>query len=146
MKNLSNIKEAVTSRAGRKLLTAKKNSPTIFFVAGTVGMVGATVLACRATLRLEEVLEEGEQLEELADSVLEESDVYDIEDRQRDSVKIKLRTAGRVAKLYAPAVAVGVVSIGALTGSHVTLKRRNAAVMAAYAALDRGFNEYRQTS
>ena len=48
-----------------------------------------------------------------------------------------------VTKLYAPVVLVGAASIIALTGSHKILTSRNAALTAAYAALDKGFREYR---
>jgi hypothetical protein len=40
-------------------------------------------------------------------------------------------------------VGVGVLSIGCLSGSHMILSRRNAAITAAYAVLDKGFREYR---
>jgi hypothetical protein len=54
-----------------------------------------------------------------------------------------MRTIGNVTKLYAPAIGIGVASIWALTGSHVMLTRRNAAVMASYAALDKSYRAYR---
>ena len=138
---LEHIKNAMTLKVGRQILIAKKNTPTILFAGGVVGVVATTVLSSRATLRLEEVLDEAEKSHEQA-RTLDHSD-YSEEDRKRDHIHIKARTAGKVAKLYTPAIAVGVVSVAALTGSHVVLSRRNAAVMAAYSALDRGFNEYR---
>ncbi len=55
-KNL--ISQRVTRNIGRKILTTKKNSPHIFFVGGVIGVVGSAVLACRATLKLEENLDE----------------------------------------------------------------------------------------
>jgi hypothetical protein len=135
------IKTAVTSNVGRQILIAQKNSPTIFFVGGVVGVVASTVLACKATLKLEEVFDEADRDNARA-NMLQHVD-YSEQDRKSDLLKIRVRTAGKVLKLYSPAIAVGVVSIGALTGSHVTLTRRNAAVMAAYSALDKGFNDYR---
>jgi hypothetical protein len=51
--------------------------------------------------------------------------------------------AFRIGKLYAPAVAVGAISIAALSGSHVILTRRNAALTAAYAAVSKAYVEYR---
>ncbi len=52
------ISENVTRSIGRKILKVKKNSPHIFFVGGVVGVVGSTVLACRATLKLEKTLDD----------------------------------------------------------------------------------------
>lgn len=135
------IKNAVTSKAARQVLIGKKHSPTILFGAGVVGVVASTVLACKATLKLEEVLDEAEHTRKAVNE-LQHHD-YSQQDRAQDHAKITARTARNVAKLYAPSVAVGIVSVAALTGSHVVLSRRNAAVMAAYSALDKGFNQYR---
>lgn len=135
------LKNAFTSKVARQILVTKKNSPTIFFAAGVVGVVGSTVLACKATLKLEEVLDEAEVSRNLANDLV--SPNYSDRDRQTDLVKIKVRTVGKIAKLYSPAIVVGGISIAALTGSHVTLTRRNTAIMAAYSALDKGFKEYR---
>lgn len=136
--NLVVIKNAVTSRAGRQILVAQKHSPTILFVGGIVGIVGATALACRATLKLEDVVREAEEAHEYARSQSVKKD------RNRDHAYINAKTVVKVTKLYAPAVGLGVISVGALTGSHVVLSRRNVAVTAAYGALERGFNEYRK--
>lgn len=135
------VKQAVTSKVGRQILLGKKHSPTLLFAGGVVGVVATTVLACRATLKLEEVLEEVEELSGKVESFQHKD--YSEEDRQHDRIQIKLKTAGKVFRLYAPAVGLGVVSIAALTGSHVVLSKRNAGLMAAYSALDKGFREYR---
>ncbi len=139
---LEAIKNAVTSKVGRQILFAQKNSPTLLFVGGVAGVVTTTVLACKATLKLDEVLQEAEKDRHLAETM--DHPMYDEEDRKSDLFKIKMRTAGKITRLYSPAIAVGVVSVAMLTGSHVALTRRNTAVMAAYTALDRGFKEYRQ--
>ena len=45
--------------------------------------------------------------------------------------------------LYAPAVIIGAASITALTGSHIQLSRRNASLMAAFAAVEKAYSDYR---
>lgn len=139
--NLEAIKTAATSSVARQALVVKQHSPTILFAGGVVGVVATTVLASRATLKLEEVLGEAAEKKELINTV--ENEQYTDEDRKRDQLVLMGITARKITKLYAPAAAVGVLSIAALTGSHVILSKRNAAVMAAYSALDRGFREYR---
>lgn len=140
--NLQAAKTAVTSKVGRQILIGKKHSPTILFAGGVVGVVTTTVLACKATLKLEEVLDETREVQQkIREANL---DGYSEEDRKKDMTLSTVQGAVKVAKLYAPAAAVGVVSIAALTGSHVVMNRRNTALMAAYSALDRGFNQYRQ--
>lgn len=133
--NLVAVKNAVTSRAGRQILLGKKHSPTIMFVGGIVGVVGATALACRATLRLEDVLDEAQEAHDFART-------QSRKDRNRDHAYINAKAAIQITKLYAPAAGLGFVSIAALTGSHVVLTRRNIAVMGAYSALKEGFDEY----
>lgn len=139
--NFKAISNAVTSRLGRQVLQVRKHSPVMLFTAGVVGVVGAAVLASRATLQLDEIL--GDAQYELEKIRTAESSRYTEEMRNRDLVISYSKTGLRIAKAYAPAVGVGVVSILALTGSHVILTRRNAALTAAYAVLDKAFRQYR---
>ncbi len=139
--SLETIKDLVTSKAARQILLTQKHSPKILFVAGTIGVVGATVLACRATLKVSDVLDDHEKLINLHVGA---GGMENQESEHKEITRIKLKTTLDIAKLYAPAVGLGIVSIAALTGSHVILSKRNGAVMAAYAAVDRAYKEYRQ--
>lgn len=124
------------------VLKTKKNSPTLLFGAGLVLGVATVVSSCKATLKLEGVLEEaGKNLETAR--TLEHSE-YSENDRQKDVALIYVQTAAKVTKLYSPAIVFGVASVAALTGSHRILNSRNAALSAAYAAVDKAFSEYRQ--
>lgn len=140
--NLTLAKNAVTSKVARQVLVAQKHSPTLLFGAGMVGVVATTVLACRATLKLEYVLDDAEKMEEKIVAV--DAVNYSEKDRQHDLTVLKVKTVIEVAKLYAPAVGIGILSIAALTGSHVIINRRNVALMAAYSALEQSYNEYRK--
>jgi hypothetical protein len=139
---LQAVRNAVTSKVGRQILTAQKHSPTILFVGGVVGVVASTVMACRATLEVEALLDEADHDRQRANTLVHRD--YSERDRVQDHTKIKIRTTGKIVRLYAPAATVGAISIAALSGSHVILTKRNAAVMAAYSALDKGFKDYRQ--
>jgi hypothetical protein len=68
---------------------------------------------------------------------------YSEADRKRDISLIHFQAGVKTVKLYAPAIAVGAISIAALTTSHRILSSRNAALVAAYSALDEGFRQYR---
>jgi hypothetical protein len=139
--NLKAVKNAITSKFGNQVLHGKKHAPAILFGAGVIGVVTATVLACKATLKMEEVLDEIHSDLDKARSL--EHANYSETDRQKDIALIYLKGSGRIFRMYAPAIGIGVLSIFALTGSHVMLTKRNAAAVAAYAALDKGFREYR---
>jgi len=136
---------AATRLASTQVLKMKKNSPAIFFVAGVVGVGAAIVLASRATLHVEDVLEKAESDLETAKILYTvESDEYTETDYRQDVMVVYARTAGELTKLYAPAVIAGVIGIGCLTGQYRILSKRNAALTAAYAALDRSYRAYRE--
>lgn len=136
------LPEAVANKIARQAFVVEKNSPQLLFGAGIVGIVGSTVLACRATLKLEEVLDEAKANINKA-KTLEHRD-YSEEDKQKDIALIHVQTSMKIAKLYVPAIVVGGASIAALVQSHSILSKRNAALTAAYAALEKGFAEYRE--
>jgi len=136
------IPNAVSMKAGRALLVGQKHSPTILFGAGVAGVVGTVVLACRATLKVEEVLEEAQK--KVMDVKTVQHVNYSESDRKQDLVIVYTQTSLKLGKLYGPAIATGVLSIAALTGSHHILSKRNAALTAAYATLEKGFKKYRE--
>lgn len=145
------IPHAISRKVAQQALLARKNSPTILFGAGVVSMVGSTVLACRATLKLDEVLSEVEtnmDKSRLAKEKVEAGDVpegmtYTDREQKQDMAIIYIRGAGKLVKLYAPAAILGGVGILCLTKSHSILKQRNAALAAAYVAVETAFQTYR---
>ena len=132
----------VTRSIGRRSLIIKKNSPNIFFAAGIVGVVTSTVLACRATLKLSDTLDDI-QKEVAVVKDIEVGPEYSEQTHRKDMIYVYSKASYKVARLYGPAVVVGGVSIAALTGSHIQLTRRNAALTAAYAIVEEAFREYR---
>lgn len=134
------VPNSVSRAVATSLLKAKKNSPTMFFVGGVAGVVGATVLACRATLKLHETLDEVQKdLEE----VRIPEDQEPTKDQVLDVAYVYTKSAAKIGRLYGPSIIVGTLSIAALTGSHVTLVRRNAALSATVATISKAYDEYR---
>ncbi len=134
---------AITQKFARTTLLAQKSSPEILLAAGIVGMVGSTILACRATLKMDTVLEESKEKLSTAKTLELEHEDYSEKDRQRDVSLIYYQTGIKVVKLYAPSIILGGLSIYALTTSHSIMTKRTVALTAAYGALEKGFNEYR---
>jgi hypothetical protein len=117
----------------------RKSSPQLLFAGGIIGVVGSTILACRATLKLSETVDEVErQVEEVKILRLED------DNRHQELIRVYASGAGSIIKLYGPSIVIGGLSIAALTGSHVTLTRRNTALMAAYSAISSSFEAYRE--
>ena len=140
------IPKVVTLTTGRTILKMRQSSPTILFVGGVVGVVATTVMASKATLQLEDVLEETQNNLKTAKTLISDpkyADRYSNQDYQKDVAYIYARATVDVAKLYAPALLLGAASIAMLAGSHNILTKRNAALTAAYATLDKAFTEYR---
>jgi hypothetical protein len=146
MFNLSNISTVVTNSLGRTGLVLAKKSPEIMLVGGVGGVVVGTVLACRATLKVSAVIEEAKNNLDLIDSTREQVDdlKYSDADAQRDAALVYVKTGVEIAKLYAPAILIGGISIALIVGSHNVLRKRNAALAAAYKLVDEGFKKYRQ--
>lgn len=137
-----NVKNLVTSKVGRQVLVLQKHSPVILFSAGVVGVAATVVLACKATLKVEEVLVDHSKM--MARVELTVHDNYSEEDRQKDKITLYVKTAMKLTKLYGPALTIGLASIACLTGSHHIMSQRNAGLMAAYTALEKGFDQYRK--
>lgn len=140
---LKNIGSSISKFAGRTGLKIQKYSPELLLVGGIVGIGGTIILACKATLRAEEVIDrhnqkmaEAKEAAELAD----ENDNYDI---RREKALVTGETALGFAKLYAPTVALGTLSIAMILVSNNIMKKRYLGVVAAYNAVSGAFDTYR---
>jgi hypothetical protein len=144
--NLSKfVPEKLAGAAGRQILNVKTNSPVILFAAGTVGFVATVVLSVRATMKVDEALNEAEYEQKEIVGAAEEQPEHWTEGEVSEEIHLsRVKVVFTIAKLYAPAVVVGAASIVALTGSHVILTKRNVGLGAALAATDRAFRVYRE--
>lgn len=146
MFNKTEIVTKLTRTFNRMGLKLKKHSPEILLVAGAVGAVTSTVMACKATLKVNEVLEDTKQKIDTIHQVSSDpamAEKYTEEDSKKDLAIVYTQTAVKFIKLYGPSVALGVVSLGCMIGSNRILNKRNAALVAAYAAVDKSFKDYR---
>lgn len=136
------LPSAVTRKISAQALASQKNAPSWLFATGVVGSVGSTVLACRATLKVEDVIDRAKGDLDLARGI-DQPDLYSEKDRTQDISVIYMRSAASLVKLYAPSIVVGGLSIAALTKSHNILNDRVTALSAAYAAVSAGYESYR---
>lgn len=126
----------------------KKHSPEILVGVGVVGIVAGAVLACKATLKVEEVLDDSKEKIDKIKAANETGEteaglVYTEDDYKKDITIVYTQTGVELFKLYAPAVGLGVLGITAIIGGHRILHKRNVALAAAYTAVDKSFKEYR---
>lgn len=133
----------VTRLAGRAGLVLSKHAPTILTAAGTAGFIGTTILASKATLKVEETVAEETALLVKVHEAHEAGKLED-KDALHDKVILYTRMTTKLAKLYAPALILGAASIVSLATGHGIMLKRNASLAAAYAAVDQAFKTYKK--
>ena len=144
------------SRAFHKCgLKIKKHSPEILVVAGVAGLVTSAVMACKATTKIDSVLDPAKEKLITINQGVEDGEVislvdgermvvpYSEEDGKKDTIITYAKTGLELVKLYGPAVTIGVFSIGCIFASNNIMRKRNVALAAAYATVDRSFKDYR---
>lgn len=135
----------LTRAFGKLGLKVSKKSPEILLVVGIGTGIASTVSACRATLKAEEVLDaHRENMDSINQAFEECPDEYTAKDKKKDTAVAYGKTIGGFVKLYSPAIILGAVSITSICASYGILKKRNAALTAAYAGLLNKFKDYRQ--
>lgn len=147
MKNKTEIMKSVNGVASKTVMKLKKHSPEIRVVAGIAGTVVSAVLACKATTKVAEILDETKGTLDTIHEGMETGAIngqeYTTEDGKKDTVVVYAQTGMKLAKLYAPAIILGTLSITSILASNNILRKRNVALGAAYAAIDKSFKEYR---
>lgn len=125
----------------------KKHAPELLVGAGVIGGVASGVLACRATLKIDEVLAEPKSNVEKINGYVEEngySEEYTESDHKKDITLTYTKGGLELIKLYGPSVTLGVLSITSILAGFNILNKRNAGLAAAYATIDRSFKTYRE--
>ena len=147
MKNKTEIMKSVNGVTSKAVMKLKKHSPEILVVAGIAGTVVSAVLACKATTKVAEILDETKGTLDTIHEGMETGAIngqeYTNEDGKKDTVVVYAQTGIKLAKLYGPAIILGTLSITSILTSNNILRKRNVALGAAYAAIDKSFKEYR---
>ena len=116
----------------------QKYAPEILTGLGVIGVATSTVLIAKQTLKLEETVDKAELRLLAAKNVKEEGG---------DSlavVKAYLANTGDIVKLYGAPVSLALASIASILAAHGIMRRRNAALVAAYGVLETAFANYRE--
>lgn len=127
----------------------KKHSPEILIVTGVIGIVTSTVMACKATAKVNDIVDETKDVVDKIHDAVEnkkhtsDGEEYTQEVANKDLTIVYAQTGLKFVKLYGPAVAIGIASIGCIVGSNHILRKRNIALAAALTAMETSFKEYR---
>lgn len=168
--NKTEIMNSVTRMFSKANFQLKKHSPEILVVSGIVGMTASAVLACKATTKAGAIIEETKNdmhdlhLVSVAAGIKcqnedsytnedlkkidlltkqEETKSYTKDDLKKDTTIVYTQTAVKFIKLYGPAVLLGLASITSILAGHNIIRKRNVALAAAYATVDKSFKRYR---
>lgn len=129
-------------------LGLKKHSPEILMVGGIGVGVVAAVLACKQTIKATGIIDDARK--SLADietvqTMAENGETqYSEEDAANDRKTVAIQVTVGMIKTYAVPVSLGIVSIVCILGSNHILRKRNAALAAAFSALSTDFMNYRK--
>lgn len=127
----------------------KKHSPEILVVTGVIGVVTSTVMACKATTKVNDIVTESkETINKIHDCVgkglhTSDGEEYTQEVANKDLTIVYTQTAWKFVKLYGPSVLLGAASIGCMVGSNRILRKRNVALAAALTTVEKSFKDYR---
>jgi len=144
------ILQTINNVAGKAGLQVQKHAPELLLGAGVVTFVGTVVLACRATTKMSEVMDKYENdldnlahPEEIFKAAEEAGEEYTEADLKKDKIIVYKDIAFDTVKTYAPAIAMGTLSLGCFLASYKMLNKRYIGAVAAYNITQVAFDKYR---
>lgn len=157
---ITKVSNKFAGKLGKTGLILKAKSPEILIGAGIVLVLGGTYMACRATSKAKDIIEnrndeittikfeEHNDIEIVNDStepIDKEATIRSIRKEAKSDIFIAhVRCGWELTKLYAPAIAMEAAGIGCFLGAHGIMRKRNAALMAAYEATDKAYRRLKE--
>lgn len=109
---------------GKSKLFFKKNGSTILTCIGAAGVVATSVMAVKATPKAMKLIEQAKE--------------------EKGEELTKWEIAKVAAPTYIPAASVGIATVTCIFGANMLSKRRQAALISAYALLDQTHKDYKR--
>ena len=153
---IAKVGNKFAGKLGKTGIILKAKSPEILIGAGIVLVLGGTYMACRATSKAKDVIarrdieidelkyREAEALEQLSENCTEQEIKVVRKETKSDIFVAHVRCGWELTKLYAPAIAMEAAGIGCFLGAHGIMRKRNAALMAAYEATDKAYRRLKE--
>lgn len=133
--------ELAKLKAAPVIFWCKKHAPEILVTAGAVSVGGGTVLACRATLKAKDILEE-EVVTEI--EVMEDGEPVVLGLSENEIKKAQIQKGIKVATSYLPAAGLVIGGVSMMIGAKSIEHRRLTAALGAYSSLQAAFDQYRE--
>ena len=138
------ILKMVKGAANTVWFEAKKRSPEILLGLGTAGIIGTIFLSNKETSAAKEVIERHKEGREEIITASQYPEEYSHQDMIRDKFNLYKNTGVDLLKVYWPSITLGVASFGCIFASYGIMKGRNAAILAAYNAVNKAYDSYRE--
>lgn len=137
------ITEKAKTLISKMKFNIKKHSPEILISLGVGGVIVSAVTACISTTKVKRIMNESkEKIKEIHKRAAADSE-FSEQNKKKALTAVYLRTGVKLIKLYAPSVVLGTFSLTSIVTSNRILRKRSAAIAAAYTAIDQGFKNYR---
>ena len=122
-----------------------KHSPEILIGVGVVSTIGGVILACKATLKCEDILDKHKEMVDNIKKVADDfSEEYSEDDYRKDMAIAYGKTIGRFVKTYAPSAALIGVGLGCMILAKSITTKRYVAALTAFNGVSEAFSAYRQ--
>lgn len=127
-----------------------RNAPGLLMTGGILSMVGGTVSACKATLKVHDIVDEAVNTLHFIESLegqnkpLKTGEIYTTELAEIDKKNLKIKTMVAVAKGYLPAITLIALGIVGICCGHTVLKQRYTTMIVAYEGIKTSFENYRK--
>lgn len=144
MKFVDSVKDVL---AVTKVKVAAK-SPEILLVTGIVSAVAATVVACVKTSKVKEEVDDikknMEYVHNIENCSEEVKSKYSKKDKAKDIIRIYSHGIRHIALDYSIPAGLMALSVVCICSSYGIMKKRNAALVAAYQTIETAFSKYRK--
>lgn len=138
------IPKGLSGALGKTSLTLKEHAPGLIMATGLICFGSALAMTAVQTTKADVVLAEHESRMAVIHDAEQLTAEYTKKDKQLDTVRVYATTVGRLARLYAFPAALTVGGTFCILYAHGLMRRRYAALAAAYTTLERGYSVYRQ--
>ena len=141
--NFTNLTNTLSRVGTAALRTLEHHAPKILLGTSIVCGIGATVTACKATLKLPETMKEITENVEAAKAIEVEEGEQDTA-KNKEVVKSYISGGIKLAKLYGPSVGLTVTSVACALAGNRMMNQRYAGALAALGSTEKMFDNYRK--
>lgn len=145
MTTLATVQSSLVRTINRSSMVVKKHSPEILLGLGLTGMVVSAVLAAKATLKAQAIVDDTKKtLAGIDESLADQSGAVSQKEHEQAVALTYVYSGLEFAKLYGPSVGIGVLSIASILSAHGIMKKREVGLIAGYNLIAESFAAYRK--